>query len=50
MVWGGIGGHEVSKWTHYRDTKVFGVLVETSQQLPVYRFRVLVLMAGHYPW
>ena len=26
------------------------MLVETAQQLPTYGFRVLVLMAGHYPW
>ncbi len=51
MWWGGLGGHDVFKWSHYQDPKAFGgMLVETSRQLLTYGFRVLVLMAGHYPW
>lgn len=51
MWWGGGGGHDVFKWTHYQDeTAIAAMLTETSRQLLQYGFRVLVLMAGHYPW
>ena len=51
MWWGGGGGHDIFKWTHYQNEEaISAMLVETSQQLLNYGFRVLVLMAGHYPW
>jgi creatinine amidohydrolase len=51
MWWGGGGGHDVFKWTHYQNEKaIVAMLAETSRQLLTYGFRVLVLMAGHYPW
>ena len=51
MWWGGGGGHDVFKWTHYqREEAITSMLVETSRQLLGYGFKVLVLLAGHYPW
>lgn len=51
MWWGGGGGHDVFKWTHYQSEKaIAAMLAATSRQLLTYGFRVLVLMAGHYPW
>ena len=51
MWWGGGGGHDIFKWTHYQnEAAITTMLAETSRQLLSYGFRVLVLMAGHYPW
>ena len=49
--WGGGGGHDVFKWSHYQNEEaIAAMLADTSRQLLGYGFRVLVLMAGHYPW
>ena len=51
MWWGGIGGHDVFKWTHYQTPEATSsILTENARQLMSYGFRTLVLMAGHYPW
>ncbi len=51
MWWGGLGGHDVFKWSHYqRPEAIAAMLVDTTRQLLAYGFRVVVLAAGHYPW
>ena len=51
MWWGGGGAHDVFKWSHYQNEEaIAAILADTSRQLLCYGFRVLVLMAGHYPW
>jgi creatinine amidohydrolase/Fe(II)-dependent formamide hydrolase-like protein len=38
-------------WTHYQPPEASeAVLVRTCEQLVLYGFRVIVLLAGHYPW
>lgn len=49
--WGARGGHGDFKWTHYQaEEAAESILVTTVQQLIAFGFRVLVLVAGHYPW
>lgn len=51
MWWGALGGHGDFKWTHYQDpTAATNIFTTTAEQLIQFGFRVLVLMAGHYPW
>ena len=51
MWWGAGGGHDRFLWTHYQDpSAAAAVLTTTTRQLTVFGFRVIVLVAGHYPW
>jgi creatinine amidohydrolase len=51
MWWGAGGGHGDFMWTHYQPPDASeAILVRTVQQLLHFGFRVLVLLAGHYPW
>lgn len=51
MWWGTGGGHDAFLWTHYqRPEAVAAMLTTTVEQLIAFDFRVIVLMAGHYPW
>jgi creatinine amidohydrolase len=51
MWWGAGGGHGDFLWTHYQSQEAAeAILVHTVDQLIAYGFRVLVLLAGHYPW
>ena len=51
MWWGGGGGHDVFKWSHYQSPEaITSILNTTSRQILDFGARVLVLMAGHYPW
>ena len=51
MWWGTGGGHGDFQWTHYQpEDAVVSMLTTTTQQLISFGFRVIVLMAGHYPW
>ena len=51
MWWGGGGGHGDFRWTHYQpDQATTAILDATVRQLFTSGFRVVVLLAGHYPW
>ena len=51
MWWGAGGGHDRFLWTHYQDpAATAAVLTTTARQLLQFGFRVLLLVAGHYPW
>jgi creatinine amidohydrolase len=51
MWWGTGGGHDAFLWTHYQPPEaVAAMLTTTVEQLIAFDFRVIVLMAGHYPW
>jgi creatinine amidohydrolase len=51
MWWGARGGHGDFLWTHYQsESAAETILVRTVEQLISYGFRVVVLLAGHYPW
>jgi creatinine amidohydrolase/Fe(II)-dependent formamide hydrolase-like protein len=51
MWWGANGGHGGFRWTHYQSPDAAGEIVATTtQQLLGFGFRVVVLLAGHYPW
>jgi len=51
MWWGALGGHADFKWTHYQSPQAAqSILVDTAEQLIAFGFRVIVLLAGHYPW
>jgi creatinine amidohydrolase len=51
MWWGGGGGHDVFRWTHYQTPEATAAIFETTvRQLFDFGFRVVVLLAGHYPW
>ena len=51
MWWGGGGGHGDFLWTFYQDEMAYeAILVNTVQKLVTFGFRVVVLLAGHYPW
>jgi creatinine amidohydrolase len=51
MWWGGGGGHGGHLFTHYQDTEAAGrVVATTAKQLISFGFRVIVILAGHYPW
>ncbi|MBT5872740.1 MAG: creatininase family protein [Candidatus Latescibacteria bacterium] len=51
MWWGTGGGHSEFQWTHYQpEDAVTAMLVSTTNQLISFGFRVIVLLAGHYPW
>ena len=51
MWWGALGGHSEFKWTHYQNpTTCADILTTTVAQLISFGFRIIVLMAGHYPW
>jgi creatinine amidohydrolase len=51
MWWGARGGHGDFLWTHYQPEEASeAILARTVQQLIVYGFRAIVLLAGHYPW
>jgi creatinine amidohydrolase len=51
MWWGGGGGHGEFMWTHYQPIEAAASILEnTLQQLITFGFRVIVLLAGHYPW
>ena len=50
LWWGARGGHSIFKWTHYQaEEAAESTLVTTVQQLIAFGFRVIVLVAGHYP-
>ena len=51
MWWGANGGHGDFLWTHYQSEEASeSILVNTIKQLIKFGFRVIVLLAGHYPW
>jgi creatinine amidohydrolase len=51
MWWGASGGHGDFLWTHYQSEEASeSILVNTVRQLIRFGFRVIVLLAGHYPW
>ncbi|MCZ6678847.1 MAG: creatininase family protein [Candidatus Poribacteria bacterium] len=51
MWWGANGGHGDFLWTHYQSEEATtSILVNTTEQLIRFGFRVIVLLAGHYPW
>ena len=51
MWWGGVGGHELFKWTLYQDPDAArAILCATVAKLAGFGVRVFVLVAGHYPW
>lgn len=51
MWWGARGGHGEFLWTHYQSEKAAEeILVCSVEQLITFGFRVIVLLAGHYPW
>ena len=51
MWWWALGGHSEFKWTHYQNpTTCADILTTTVAQLISFGFRIIVLMAGHYPW
>lgn len=51
MWWGAGGGHGGFCWTHYQDEDAAGaILARTVEQLIAFGFRIVVLLAGHYPW
>lgn len=51
MWWGGGGGHGEFRWTHYQPPEATAaILDQTVTQLFACGFRVVVLLAGHYPW
>ena len=51
MWWGGLGGHDQFKWTHYQPPGAAGEIVATTVgQLFTFGFRAVVVLAGHYPW
>ena len=51
MWWGTGGGHGEFRWTHYQPIEAAAaILVNTVEQLIALGFRVVVLLAGHYPW
>ena len=51
MWWGANGGHGDFLWTHYQpEEATAAILVNTTKQLIRFGFRIMVLLAGHYPW
>ena len=51
MWWGANGGHGDFLWTHYQtEEATASILVNTTEQLIRFGFRIIVLLAGHYPW
>ena len=51
MWWGGGGGHGEFNWTVYEPEEATAqILVRTTECMIAFGFRVLVLLAGHYPW
>ncbi len=51
MWWGTGGGHGEFQWTHYQpEEAVTAMLTATTRQMVDFGFRVIVLLAGHYPW
>lgn len=51
MWWGTGGGHDAFLWTHYQPPEAVAAMLKTTvEQLIAFDFRVIVLMAGHYPW
>ncbi|MBM3236771.1 creatininase family protein [Candidatus Poribacteria bacterium] len=51
MWWGANGGHGDFLWTHYQPPEASeAILVNTIKPLIKFGFRVIVLLAGHYPW
>ena len=51
MWWGGGGGHGKFHWTLYQDeTAARSVYETTVRGLLSFGFRVVVTLAGHYPW
>jgi creatinine amidohydrolase len=51
MWWDAGGGHGEFMWTHYQSQDAAReILGRTVEQLIGFGFRVIVLLAGHYPW
>ena len=51
MWWGANGGHDAFRWTHYQpEAAAASIVATTTNQLIQFGFRVIVLLAGHYPW
>jgi creatinine amidohydrolase len=51
MWWGALGGHGEFLWTHYQSKDAAEeILARTVEKLIAFGFRVIVLLAGHYPW
>jgi creatinine amidohydrolase len=51
MWWGAGGGHGGFMWTMYQPEEAAeAILARTVERLIAFGFRVVVLLAGHYPW
>jgi len=51
MWWGARGGHGDFMWTLYQpEDAASAILSRTVERLIAFRFRAIVLLAGHYPW
>jgi creatinine amidohydrolase len=51
MWWGAGGGHGAFHWTLYQSEEAAeAILARTVERLIAFGFRVIVLLAGHYPW
>jgi creatinine amidohydrolase len=51
MWWGGGGGHGGFRWTHYQPEEATAAIFDSMvRQLFAQGFRVVVALAGHYPW
>lgn len=51
MWWGALGGHQDFAWTLYQNPAAAErIVADTCRKLPSMGFRVVVLVAGHYPW
>jgi creatinine amidohydrolase len=51
MWWGAGGGHGDFMWTCYQpEAAAEAILARTVERMVAFGFRVIVLLAGHYPW
>ncbi|MCX7804118.1 MAG: creatininase family protein [Planctomycetota bacterium] len=51
MWWGSGGGHGAFPWSLYQSPEAAaGIIRTTLRKLAGFGFRVIVLLAGHYPW
>ncbi len=51
MWWGSGGGHGAFPWSLYQPPDAAAAIVRTTLgKLACFGFRVIVLLAGHYPW
>lgn len=51
LWWAAGGGHGNFPWTHYQSPEAVAEIVCTTvRQLAAFGFKVIVVLAGHYPW